>query len=155
MSDARGHRVLIGIGNVLRGDDAAGIALLEALRGRLSADVEMIVTDAEPAALIELLEHSRAAYLLDASRSNAPPGTVRRFDLARASLPAGHGRPSTHELGVAEGIELARALGALPRPCVLYTIEGVSYAAGAALSKPVRTAIAALARRVAREINDS
>ena len=47
-------------------------------------------------------------------RSGAAPGTTRRLDASRERLPAELFRGSTHALGLAEAVELARALDRLP-----------------------------------------
>ncbi len=60
---------------------------------------------------------------------------------------------SSHGLGLAEAVELARALGQLPRSCVVYAIEGESFAVGAPLSPPVATAVADVAARLRVEID--
>lgn len=144
------RRVVIGLGNPDRGDDGAGQACLASLRGRLPGDVELIESDGEPAALLGLLAQACEAYLIDACASGAPPGTVRRFDVAARALPRLAGTTSTHGMGVAEALELARVLAVLPERCALYAIEGRSYAHGRGLSEPVRAAIASVSRRIAR-----
>ncbi len=141
-------RRVIGIGNGERGDDGAGPACLAALRARLASDIALLRCDGEPAALLALLEGSREVYLIDACAAGLPAGAIRRWNVARRPLPARAGIASTHGLGLAEALELARALGVLPRRCVLYAIEGRSYAAGKALSAPVRAAVASVARRI-------
>jgi hydrogenase maturation protease len=54
-------------------------------------------------------------------------------------------RCSTHALGVAEAIELARALGRLPARLEVYAIEGARFTAGAGLSPAVEQAVGKLA----------
>lgn len=149
MSGGTVRRRVIGLGNPYRGDDAAGRACIAELRGRLPVDLELIESDGEPAALLALLGCAREACLIDACASGLPAGTVQRFDAAAAILPSLPGATSTHGIGLAEAIELARALGALPRRCVVYAIEGLSYGAGESLSDPVRTAVRAVAERIA------
>lgn len=150
MSPSARARLVIGIGNSLRGDDAAGLACIGALRGRLARDIELIESDGEPAGLLARLARAAEAHLIDASVSAAPPGTVRCFDALTQRLPRLAGAASTHGLGLSETLELARALGALPARCLVYAIEGASYAPGAPLSDPVRAAIARVARQIAR-----
>jgi len=67
-------------------------------------------------------------------------------------MPAPASRGSTHGFGAAAAVELARALGRLPRLSVVYAIEGASFAAGAALSPPVAKAAAEVVRRLGAEI---
>ncbi len=144
MSSSAPRTVVIGLGNPCRGDDAAGAHCVELLRGRVPSQVELLRCR-EPAALLEPLARAHSAYLIDACRSGAAPGTVQRFDVCAHSLPALPGALSTHGLELPEALELARVLGALPMHCVLYAIEGQSYTAGAPLSAPVRRAVAAVA----------
>ena len=122
MSGGTVRRRVIGLGNPYRGDDAAGPACIAELRGRLPVDLELIESDGEPAALLALLGCAREVCLIDACASGLPAGTVQRFDAATAALPSLGGATSTHGIGLPEAIELARALGMLPRRCVVYAI---------------------------------
>ncbi|MHB1872583.1 MAG: hydrogenase maturation protease [Steroidobacteraceae bacterium] len=150
MSGSTAPRRVIGVGNPDRGDDGAGPACIAALRARLASDVELIRSDGEPAALLALLEGSSEVYLIDACAAGLPAGGIRRWNAAVRPLPARAGSPSSHGLGLAEALELARALGVLPARCVVYGIEGRSYEAGEPLSVPVRAAVESVARRIER-----
>jgi hydrogenase maturation protease len=145
-------QVAIGIGNLERGDDAAGRIALRELRGRLSADVALIEAGGEPSELLAAMAGAGAAYLIDACVSGAAPGTIHRFDAAVSPWPRAVRSCSTHGLGLAEALELARALAMLPHRCVVYAIEGAAYDPGAPLSAPVRAQIDTLAARLAAEI---
>lgn len=148
-------RVVIGVGNRARGDDAAGHEVVAQLRGRLRPEVELVEEDGESLAILARLEGVSAACLIDACASGAPPGTVHRFDVVASRLPQRLRACSTHGLGVAEALELARALGTLPDSCILYAIEGASYELGAPLSAPVRAAVGALVEHLAAELAQS
>lgn len=153
MSD-RDHRlVVIGIGNPDRGDDAAGRAVVRWLDGKLPPDVELVEHDGEPASLLARLENVAAAYLIDACMSGSDVGIVRRFDVGAAPLPQQAFSLSTHGLGLAEAVELARALGELPDTCIVYGIESGSFEQGAPMSPPVATAVAEVGERVRREVH--
>ncbi len=148
----RATRLLIGVGNPDRGDDAAGRAVARRLRGRLPGDVEVAEDDGEATALIARFDGASAAFLVDACASGAPAGTVRRFDVGTTPLQRGALGVSSHGFGLAEAIELARALGELPPHCIVYAIEGASFAAGARLTPAVETAVADVAARLRGEI---
>jgi len=152
MPRERGRRVLLGIGNPDRGDDAAGSAVVQSLRGALPDDVELAHENGEAATLLARLQGTSAAYLVDACASGARAGTVQRFDAAAAPLPQDALCLSTHGLGLAEAIELARTLGQLPPRCVVYAIEGTSFEPGAPLTPAVADAVADVARRLMAEI---
>ncbi len=147
--------VVFGIGNLDRGDDAAGRAVAWHLRRCSPANVEILEHDGEGTALLARLDGAAVAFLVDASASRAAPGTVRRFDVSAKPLPDLALGLSTHGFGLANAIELARALGQLPPRCVIYTIEAGSFEAGAPLSPPVQAAVAEVARQLRAEISDA
>ncbi len=146
------RRLVLGIGNPDRGDDAAGRNIARLLRWMLPHDVEVAEHDGEATGLLARLEGAAVAFLVDACASGAPAGTVQRFDVSAAALPQRAFGASTHGFGLADAIELARALGCLPPRCVVYAIEGASFEAGAPLSPAVAVVIADVARRLLAEI---
>ncbi len=152
MARAAPRRIVIGIGNPDRGDDAAGREVARLLRGKLPDDVEVAEHNGEATALLARLDGVAAAFLVDACISGAPTGTVRRFDLAATSLPPAAFAMSSHGLGLADAMALARTLGQLPRRCIVYAIEGECFAIGAPLSPPVSAAANHVARLVGAEI---
>jgi hydrogenase maturation protease len=141
--------VVIGVGNTMRADDAAGILVARRLRTR--PGVEIREQSGEATALIDALRGSAAALIVDAA-SGAEPGRLHRLDAAAEPLPQGLFGVSTHGFGVAEGIELARALGALPPVCVVYAVEAARFETGAPMSEAVARALPALAEKIAGEI---
>ncbi len=141
--------LVIGIGNALRGDDAAGLEVV-----RRVSDEPRIACAAHDGEAIELLERwrdARAVVLVDTVRSGAPAGTVHRLDASTEPLPARLRRASSHTIGIGEAIELARTLGRLPERVIVYGVEGARFAAGAQLSPEVARVIDAVAESVARE----
>jgi len=147
---------VIGVGNRHAGDDAAGLELIRMLRALPArTGVELRELEGDTVALLDAWAGARAALVLDAARSDAPPGTIHRAEVAGAPLPASMRRgSSTHAIGVAEVIELARALERLPARVIVYGVEGRSYAAGAPLSEAVAAVLGGLAERVAREAGE-
>jgi hydrogenase maturation protease len=150
----RPRQIVLGIGNPDRGDDAAGRAVAQHLRPLLPPDITVIEHGGEAAGLFAELDGTGAAFLVDASASGAPPGTIRRFDASEAPLPDLAADVSTHGFGLAMAIELARALGQLPARCIVYAIEGASFTAGAPLSPPVASAVVDVVRRLCAEISE-
>jgi hydrogenase maturation protease len=146
------HRVVIGIGNADRGDDAAGLLTARLLAGRLPRDVTVLEHDGEATSLLEHLEGADTAYLIDAAVSGIAAGTVQRFDCARSPLPGGKLTMSTHGFGLAEAIELARALGRLPADCIVFAIEAGDVGAGKNPSSAMRAAAEDVASRIAAEL---
>ena len=135
--------LIIGIGNPIRGDDAVGLRVVEAVG--LS---DMVVEhDGEPASLIALWDGCDEVVLVDAVSSGRSPGTIVEIDASHSTLPAGICH-STHALGPAEAVELARVLGRLPASITLLGIEGSDYSFGGGLSATAEAAVEDVVRRV-------
>ena len=143
--------IIVGVGNRFRGDDAAGLAAAERLRERLP-EARVVEREGDLARLLDDWEGEDAVIVVDAMSSDAPAGTVRRFEAHRAPLPAAFARGSTHALGVAESVELARALGKLPPRVVIYGIEGARFRAGEGLSEAASSGVETVVEAVAREL---
>lgn len=132
---------VVGVGNAWRQDDGAGLAVARRLRGELPPEVEVLEWEGEPVGLLDVFAEADAVVLVDAVSSGTPAGTVHRLDAGAGPLPARLFRGSTHALGLAEAVELARALGRLPRRLTVYGIEGERFEAGEGLSPPVARAV--------------
>jgi hydrogenase maturation protease len=131
---------MAGVGNDWRGDDAAGLVAARRLR-ELLPGVRVVEIRGDPAALLDLWSEADLAIVTDAVRSGAPPGTIHRLD--RHSEPASDALRfgSTHAIGLAETIELGRALDRLPAQLELYGIEGACFEAGTGLTPAVARAV--------------
>jgi hydrogenase maturation protease len=143
---------VIGVGNRWRADDAAGLAVAEQLRGRLADGVELLEREGEPTGLIDSWEGADEVWVVDTVSSGAQPGTLHRVDATEQALPAGLFRGSTHHLGLAEAVELARALGRLPGRLVVYGIEGARFDVGERLTPEVEAAVGRVADAVREEV---
>jgi hydrogenase maturation protease len=148
--------VVIGIGNALRRDDAAGLEIARRLRARADdAEIAVREHEDETLSLLELWEGVDAAVLVDAVCSGAAPGTVHRVDASQEPLPARlRSSSSTHAVGLAEAIELARALHRLPERVVVFGVEGRRFDAGSKLSEEVRQVIDPVAEMVLCEARE-
>ena len=145
---------VVGVGNALRGDDAVGLAVARLLDGTLPEGVRLVECEGEPVSLLSSWEDCDAAIVVDATESGAEPGSVRRLAAHEGPLPPELQRASTHLLGVAVAVELARALGRLPQRTIVYGIEGGSFDTGAPLSEAVRAAAAEVAASIRRELSE-
>jgi hydrogenase maturation protease len=149
---SQSRALVIGVGNAERGDDAVGLIVARRVRAAAPSGVTVAEASGEGAALIETWKGAEAVILIDAVHSGSQPGTVHRLEAVAQPMPASFFHCSTHAFGVAEAIELARALGALPRSLVVYGIEGETFAAGAALSPAAEQAVRQVMERVLEEL---
>jgi hydrogenase maturation protease len=144
--------LVIGVGNPDRGDDRVGRIVAQQLKTRCSTGVMVLEHDGETASLMECLSGADWAYVVDASVTGRPAGTISRFDVATAELPRHAFGCSTHGMGLAQAVELARALGRLPQRCVIYAVEGHRYGLGEMLSPEVAAAAGEVANLIRNEI---
>jgi hydrogenase maturation protease len=140
------------VGNPWRCDDAAGLEVARLLEGTLPPDVELLEREGEPTALIDAWEGATTVWLVDAVSSGAAPGTLHRLDASSEELPTDLFRRSTHHVGVAEAVELARVLGRLPGRTIVFGIEGDSFEIGDELTPAVAAAIESTAAAVRAEV---
>ncbi len=129
--------LILGCGNRERSDDAAGL-LVPGCRPVQN-----------PLDLMEEWQGHDDVVVVDAVVSGAPPGTIIEWDAISCPLRAVEFRCSTHGFGVAEAVELARALGRLPAKLTIFGIEGRDFTPGGAPSVEVLEAVERLAARFA------
>jgi hydrogenase maturation protease len=138
----------VGMGNPLRRDDGVGPWLA---RDLAAAGLRARAWPADGAGLIDLFAAEPRLVLIDATRSDAAPGTVHRFDALCRPLPRPLFHNSTHEFGLAEAVEVARRLGQLPTHLIVFGIDGEDFGWGAGMSRPVLRAAEALAAQLKGE----
>jgi len=143
---------IIGIGNLFRGDDAVGLLAARRLHERVDSSVEVLEAEGDGLALLDLMEGADQVIVIDAVKSEGHPGTTVRLDLSKESHWGTLVPCSTHAIGVAEAIDLARTLGRLPKQVILYGVEIDSLESGAALSETVRGGLDSVVAQVLKEI---
>jgi hydrogenase maturation protease len=148
-----GSRALvIGLGNALRGDDAAGLAVVRAVHERAPA-LPVLELEREPSELIDAWAGADPALVVDAV-AGSEPGRIHRLDAARGLVASLRRPSSSHDLGLAEVIELARGLDRLPRRLLVFGIEGAKFRYGEGLSSAVERRIDELAEAVIAAAGD-
>lgn len=146
---------VIGVGNDLRGDDAAGLVVARAVRQRVRDGVEVHESHGDGTTLIGLWSGAGRVVVVDAMRCGATPGTVVRFDAledGRWCLPASAMPPSSHAFGVLRAVALGRTLGLLPSSLVVYGIEGKRFGIGQALSPAVARVVPSVVEQIIDEV---
>jgi hydrogenase maturation protease len=137
--------LVIGLGSPDRGDDTVGAAVARVVASR-HPGLEVLEHE-DPLGLLDLWTGHDPVVLVDAVRSGAAPGTVHWIETGSGGPPVsrrrwafgGHG--STHAIGLAEMVELARALGRLPERMLVVGVEAAGFEHGASLSPEVVAAV--------------
>ena len=134
-------RLVVGVGNPDRGDDGAGRAVARHLASRNDCGFTVRECSGEATALMSTWTGFDDVVVVDACRGAGAPGSVHRISPDEAARVATLQHASTHSLGVAAAIGLARALGALPSRLVIYAIEARSSRVGEGLSPEVERGV--------------
>src|SRR5262249_55901180 len=90
---------------------------------------------------------AETVVIVDAMLSGATPGAIFQFDAGAQPLPKISFRCSTHAFGVAEAIEMARALCNIPQRLIVYGIEGKNFTIGMGLPAEVEMAACEAAKQ--------
>ena len=152
--EASGIIKIIGIGQSLRGDDAAGLAAVRFWQERYQANIERPYLQVELAelpgiGLLNLLEGTSIAILVDAVHSNSKPGTIHLLSNDQLEAFTG-GAGSAHGWGVAETLSLGEKLmpSSMPEKIILIGIEAGNLSLGESLSPGVELALPEVARLI-------
>lgn len=149
---------ILGIGQSLRGDDAAGLEAVRLWREKFpetARRVRVELSELPGLAMLDLFDGVDAAILVDAVQSPASAGTVISLgldELASFTPDAG----SAHGWGLAETLQLGRSLYPSLAKCrvTLIGIAGGQFGMGAGLSSQVRAAMEKAADMIEREIQN-
>lgn len=148
--------VMLGIGNVLLGDDGVGIRLVERLRSDAAfAAVDFVDGGTLGFNLLGLIETTEFLLVADAANLDEVPGTVRLYQNEEMDrFLASPRRRSVHEVGLCDLLDMARLLGCLPGRRALLCVQPRTIDWTEALSAPVAStfdAAAAQASNVLRK----
>jgi hydrogenase maturation protease len=119
--------LVIGIGNEFRGDDAVGLLAARDVEALRLPGVRVLESRGDGARLMRLWKDFTTVMLIDAVHSGSPPGTLHRLDASHNPIPARFLCTSSHQFGVAEAVETARALGELPEHLIVFGVEMIEH----------------------------
>jgi len=152
-----GDRVVImGLGNLLLTDDGAGVAALHLLARtrRLPANVQLVDGGTLGLALLDYFDPDSDLILIDAVRTDAPPGTVVLFEGDDVAEAVGT-RLSPHQVGVADLLQAAEHTGLTPRRTVLVGVVPESLGLGIARTPAVEASLPAMVDTVMSLVGDT
>jgi hydrogenase maturation protease len=147
-----GGLLVLGLGNLLCGDDGAGVAAVDLLRRRFQAPADARVLDGGTLglSLLPYVEDARDAILVDAIRADGPPGGPVRLEGSDVPLAAME-RLSVHQVGVADLLGGAHLVGRLPQRLLLLGVIPESIELRFGCSASVEAALPDLVERIVAE----
>ena len=136
--------LVLGIGNILWGDEGFGIRAVEAFHRAyaLPGDVAVMDGGTQGLYLVQFVAAAERLLVFDAIDYGLPPGTVKVVRDGEVPKFTGAKKLSLHQTGFQEVLSAADLLGRYPRRLALVGCQPLDLEAwGGALTDPVRAAI--------------
>lgn len=145
--------IVLGLGNVLCGDDGVGVEVIWRLRRdfELPPEVRLLDGGTLGLALMSEIAGAPAVLLVDAIRDEGEPGTLVRLDGDEVA-PAARHRLSVHQIGVTDLLDGLRLIDAYPESMTLLGVVPAGIDLGIGFSPAVEAALPQLVAAVAAEI---
>lgn len=147
--------LVLGLGNILLGDEGVGVRIVEALAARyvFPEGVEALDGGTSGMELLDTIAGCENLLICDAVRADGPPGTVIR--LADAQVPALFRQHlSPHQLGLADVLATLTLIGQAPASVTLIGVVPQNLDLGmelsAAMAPAIDRAVACLAEELRR-----
>jgi hydrogenase maturation protease len=148
---------VVGVGNILMGDEGVGIEVVKRLEelpgiGAGCDCIEIIDAGSGFLNIVSGLREYDKIIIVDAVHGGEAPGTVYRF---RFEDVEGRRAPdlSLHDFGVFESIQLERLVAPLPEDIVFYGVEPHSVRLSMELSDVVGAKVGYVVERIVEELN--
>jgi hydrogenase maturation protease len=141
---------VLGLGNLMRTDDAVGMLVLPELARKLPREIQVIEGGTLGLDLLDAIFGISRLLVLDAVDTGAAPGTLVRFagdDLAR--LPTSK---SVHLLGLSDLMQVLLLMDACPTEVILLGVQPGCTGWGTALTPAVAAAQPRLAESALRQL---
>ena len=147
---ASGKYLIVGIGNLLMGDEGVGVHVARRLQAEpLRAHVEVLDGGTGGFHLLGPLQQADAVVLIDATADGAPPGTVRRL---RPRFAKDYPRTLTaHDIGLKDVLDALYVLGDPPDVTLLAVSIAPPQSSGTELSPEIAAAVPELVERALAE----
>ncbi len=146
--------LIIGLGNVLMGDDAFGPSVIRDLEAsyEFGPDVSLLDAGTPGSDLDSCLAGQEAVILVDTVRSGQQAGRLCLMGGQDLLSPAAHPRFNAHQSGLRETMLRLQLHGRAPGQVLLVGVVPSSLKAGIGLSPAVAEAVQKAANEVVREL---
>lgn len=145
--------LILGIGNILLGDEGVGVRVVEELERRYRLPPDVVALDGGTSGMDLLNPIAEAGVLIvaDAVRTGNPPGSVIRLD--GTDVPAFfRTKLSPHQVGIADVLAAAQLTERVPARVTLFGVEPENMDLGLELSDTVRPQVDKVVELIAEEL---
>lgn len=134
---------MLGFGNVLLGDDGAGVKLMERVRCELGAEAAQFVDGGTLSfSLLPYIEATASMLVIDAANIDGEPGALALYEgRAMDGFLKSTRRRTVHEVGLIDLMDMARVRDCLPARRALLCIQPLRIEWSAALSDTVSSVL--------------
>lgn len=145
--------LVLGVGNLLLGDEGVGVRAVEALeaRYRVADAVEVVDGGTAGMGLLDLIAGRTSVIVVDAVKTGSDAGTIVRLDGDR--IPVGfRQRMSPHSLGLGDVLAVLTVLEQAPAELVVIGVEPANLDYGVGLSPVVAARLDAVVDAIVAEL---
>lgn len=152
-ASATGRAAVVGLGNILMGDDGVGVAVVEALRKEsLPAHIELYDAGTALQDVLPSVAHCARVILVDCCRAGGSPGAIYRSTCPPDDWVAGPFGDSLHDLGVVQALRLHRIAGGNLGEVILIGVEPQDVVLREGLSPVLQTRLPVVLKAVRDEL---
>jgi hydrogenase maturation protease len=149
-----GKIVIMGVGNLLLGDEGVGVHLIQKLREmQLGEGIELVDGGTSLLDFIPQAEDVSKLIIVDAVKLGGKPGTTYKICVDDSLLKGAKGITSLHQLGVVETLAIAQKMGKLPHT-VIIGIEPKEISYGLELSPEIVREMGKMVNLILDEVRD-
>jgi hydrogenase maturation protease len=151
---ATGRTLVLGLGNILLGDEGVGVRVIERVLAQYDFPEEVQVMDGGTLGLdlLPYLEDASRLLVLDAVQARKPPGTLVRLEGSEIPVFLDASKVSPHQEGLQDLLAVATLKGYLPSQMVFWGAQIESMGVGLDLSPAVAAQVEALVGCVLSEL---
>jgi hydrogenase maturation protease len=149
-----GETLVLGLGNVLLGDEGVGVRVVERLLERYDFPEGVQVMDGgnQGLYLLPYVEDATRLVVVDAVQARKPPGTLMRLTGDEIPIFLDVAKVSPHQEGLQDVLAVAMLRGCLPDEVVFWGAQVESLDVGLELSPAVASQVDALVEKVLVEL---
>jgi hydrogenase maturation protease len=146
--------LVLGVGNLLLGDEGVGVHAVRALARDHAFPPEVELLDGGTAGmeLLEPIRQARHLVVIDAVDAGVEPGTVVRLSGNDVPIFFGRRHLSPHQVGLSDVLAVARLAGRAPASVTVLGVQPASLSPTVDLTPRVAAALPRLLRAVVVEI---
>jgi len=146
--------LVLGLGNILLGDEGVGVRVVERLLERYDFPEEVLVMDGGTLGLdlLPYVEDASRLVVVDAAQARKPPGTLVRLTGNEIPIFLDASKVSPHQEGLQDLLAVAALKGYLPAELVFLGVQVGTLGVSLDLSPAVAQQVEAVAEMVLAEL---